>query len=197
MNYRVVIFKTPCDIPLAFPASEALEDTIAKYQAGVDQVVPTELAAADLLREHRPDALAFPASIKLGSGAVTMIVAVADIEAHAAVGTQRTLPLVALVRAIPEHDVERKKIARDQHLTRAPWQIRPVKPSLLESTTAPIELRSTEVDHPVGTAATIGIDHHGKLVIHVEIAGTAFSLQFRDHDIHMGCDGSFRYPRAK
>jgi hypothetical protein len=198
MNYRLIIFKTPADVAVTHESPTAFAEALASFQTELDETLATEEGAAARLRQFCPDGLALVANVKLGAAFAPMILVVPDSTVRIR-ETDQVIPSVAVVMAVPQGPYDQKLIQKHKHLHRAFWKTPVVQPNAFDRTHAPVEIRTTDTEVPIFASAAIGVDHHGKLVLHVKVdeVGHEFSIQFRDADVYMAADGSFRYPLAK
>lgn len=171
MFYRVLIPPTPRDPHHIHHASL---DALVTWAGGVPgpMVKLTEETAVRTVREHYPNAVGMPMTVRVGSGTMTVLGLLESIRSPRPVTPEEAetfeIPFVALVLAVPETTAD-KKPGRQFHP--ATWRVPPRGPTFTLATHRDVELRSTELDNPIVMDIAEGAGTDGSRVIHGRMPG--------------------------
>jgi len=134
----------------------------------------SEAAAVQSLRWMFPDAVGFPAPVPIGSGHVVVLAFLAKLQL---VDPGGAIPFVAIVHATGDTDIDRRAIKKNRHFDKKLWRAPVIKPT--NGQVMPAELRGNELEIPERPTVIIGRER-GRLVVYVELNGTANSIMFDD-----------------
>jgi hypothetical protein len=179
MFYRVLFPTTPRDPHRIHHASL---DALVTWAGGVPgpMLKLTEETAVRTVREHYPDAVGMPMTVRVGSGTMTVLGILESIRSPHPVTPEEAetfeIPFVAFVLAIPETTAD-KKPGRQFHS--AMWRVPPRGPTFALATHRDVELRSTELDNPIVMDVVEGADANGRRVIYGRMPAHEIALIFQ------------------
>jgi hypothetical protein len=174
MRYQILRPTRPMPIHEVSAVSLAALLEVAPPLPDCDRL--TEDEAARAVRELCPACAVIPIRVRLGAMAVWMMAACS--------ARARGEPVFDfLVRAIPEHDRDTMRITNFMHFSKRIWQLEVARVLPSTAVVHEVEIRSTELSHPVRGGASVGRLEDGRLAITTEIGGEAVSIAFDCKDL--------------